>query len=91
METKSKQPTDRKKIIRITEEELTNIVVEGTRRVLEERGIHIKPENKGKFTATKEKTGKSTEELTHSKNPLTRKRANFARMAKRGWKPLNKS
>jgi hypothetical protein len=53
-------------------------------------GIHIDPENKGKFTATKKRTGKSTEELTHSKNPLTRKRANFARMAKRGWKPLKK-
>ena len=51
-------------------------------------GIHIDPENKGKFNATKKRTGKSTEELTHSKNPLTRKRANFARMAKRGWKPL---
>ena len=24
-------------------------------------GIHIKPENKGKFTATKKATGKSTE------------------------------
>ena len=53
--------------------------------------IEIKPENKGKFTATKKATGKSTEELTHSKNPLTRKRANFAKMAKRGWKPLKKS
>lgn len=52
-------------------------------------GIHIKKENEGKFNATKERTGKSTEELTHSKNPLTRKRANFARMVKRGWKPLN--
>ena len=41
-------------------------------------GIHIKKENVGKFTATKEKTGKSTEELKHSKNPLTRKRATFA-------------
>ena len=41
-------------------------------------GIHINPENKGKFTATKKRTGKSTEELTHSKNPLTRKRAIFA-------------
>ena len=50
--------------------------------------IEIKPENKGKFTATKKATGKSTEELTHSKNPLTRKRANFAKMAKRHWKPL---
>lgn len=54
----------------------------------EKSGIHIKEKNKGKFNATKERTGKSTEELTHSKNPLTRKRANFARMAKRGWKPL---
>jgi len=45
-------------------------------------GIHIKPENKGKFTATKKATGKSTEELTHSKNPLTRKRAIFAQNAK---------
>ena len=53
-------------------------------------GIHIKEKNKGKFTATKKRTGKSTEELTHSKNPLTRKRANFARMVKRGWKPLKK-
>ncbi len=56
-----------------------------------ENSIKIKPENKGKFTATKKATGKSTEELTHSKNPLTKKRANFARMAKRGWKPLKKS
>lgn len=46
-------------------------------------GIHIDPENKGKFTATKKRTGKSTEELTHSKNPLTRKRAIFAQNAKK--------
>lgn len=45
--------------------------------------IHIKPENKGKFTATKKRTGKTTEELTHSKNPLTRKRAVFAQNARR--------
>lgn len=43
--------------------------------------IHIKPENRGKFNATKERTGKTTEELTHSKNPLTRKRAIFAQNA----------
>ena len=55
-----------------------------------EESIDIDPKNKGKFTATKKATGKSTEELTHSKNPLTRKRANFAKMAKRGWKPLKK-
>ena len=47
--------------------------------------IEIKPENKGKFNATKKRTGKSTEELTHSSNPLTRKRANFAKNAKK-WK-----
>ena len=46
-------------------------------------GIHINPANKGKFTATKKKTGKTTEELTHSKNPLTRKRAVFAQNAKK--------
>lgn len=50
---------------------------------VEQESIEIKPENKGKFTATKKATGKSTEELTHSKNPLTRKRAIFAQNAKR--------
>ena len=53
-------------------------------------GIHIDPENKGKFTATKKRTGKSTSELLHSPNKKTRARANFARMSKRGWKPLDK-
>lgn len=48
-------------------------------------GIHIKKENKGKFTETKKRTGKTTEELTHSKNPLTRKRAIFAQNVKK-WK-----
>ena len=54
-------------------------------------GIHINPANKGKFNATKKKTGKSTEELTHSSNPLTRKRAIFAQNARKwhhadgGW------
>ena len=43
--------------------------------------IYIKPENRGKFNATKKRTGKTTEELTHSKNPLTRKRAIFAQNA----------
>ena len=46
-------------------------------------GIKIKPENKGKFTATKKATGKSTEELTHSKNKKTKMRAVFARNARR--------
>lgn len=48
-----------------------------------ESSIHIKKENEGKFTATKKATGKSTEELTHSKNPLTKKRAIFAQNAKK--------
>jgi hypothetical protein len=47
--------------------------------------IHIKPENKGKFNATKKATGKTTEELTHSKNPVTKKRAIFAQNAAK-WK-----
>ena len=47
----------------------------------EEESIEIKPENKGKFTATKERTGKSTEELTHSKNKKTKMRAVFAQNA----------
>lgn len=46
--------------------------------------IHIKPENRGKFTETKRRTGKTTEELTHSKNPVTRKRAIFA-LNSRHW------
>lgn len=42
-----------------------------------EGGIHIKKKNRGKFTETMKRTGKTAEELKHSKNPLTRKRANF--------------
>ena len=44
-------------------------------------GIHIDPKNRGKFNALKKRTGKTTEQLTHSKNPLTRKRAIFAQNA----------
>jgi hypothetical protein len=51
-------------------------------------GIKIKPENKGKFTATKKATGKSTEALTHSKNPKTKKRAIFAQNAKKSAKKM---
>ena len=46
-------------------------------------GIYIKPENRGKFTATMKRTGKSAEELSHSPNPLTRKRAIFALNARK--------
>lgn len=52
-----------------------------------QRGIHIKKKNRGKFNELKRRTGKSTEELTHSKNPLTHKRAifaqNFSKIAKK--------
>ena len=44
-------------------------------------GIHLNPANKGKFNATKARTGKTTEELTHSSDPVTRKRAVFAQNA----------
>lgn len=45
--------------------------------------IHIKPENRGKFTETMRRTGKTAEQLKHSSNPLTRKRATFAINAKK--------
>jgi len=47
--------------------------------------IKIKPENKGKFTAYKKRTGKTTSEALESKDPGVRKMANFARNAKK-WK-----
>ncbi len=46
-------------------------------------GIHIKKKNIGKFTSTKDKTRETTEELTHSSNPITKKRAIFAQNAKK--------
>ena len=68
----------------ISENILDNIISESINLVLEGKSsIHIKKKNRGKFNATKKKTGKSTEELTHSKNPLTRKRAIFAQNAKK--------
>ena len=68
----------------ISENILDNIISESINLVLEGKSsIHIKKKNKGKFNATKKKTHKSTEELTHSKNPLTRKRAIFAQNAKK--------
>lgn len=65
-----------------------NIVYNRGRRVAMFRNggaIRINPANRGKFNATKRRTGKSTEELTHSKNPVTRKRAIFAQNAKK-WR-----
>lgn len=75
----------------VVDESIKMVVREEINKLIkEDSGINIKPENKGKFTATKKRTGKSTSELLHSKNKKTRARANFARMAKRGWKPLKK-
>jgi len=48
-------------------------------------GIHIKPSHKGRFTAYKKRTGKTTEEALHSKDPHVRQMANFAKNAKK-WK-----
>lgn len=56
-------------------------------------GMHIKPSRRGLFT---KKMGKKPGHLTdsdvsrglHSKSPATCKQANFARMARRGFKPL---
>lgn len=53
------------------------------RRSLKTGGIYIKPENRGKFTETMKRTGKTAEELSHSSNPLTRKRAIFALNARK--------
>lgn len=67
-----------KKIVALSESDLIDII-----KAIINETIEIDPENKGKFTATKKRTGKSTEDLTHSKNPLTRKRAIFAQNAKK--------
>ncbi len=55
-----------------------------------ENGIHIKPENKGKFTAYKKRTGKTTSEALHSPDPHVRQMANFARNAKK-WNHSGKA
>lgn len=43
--------------------------------------IHIKPENRGKFTALKERTGHSTSWFLQNGTPAQKKMANFARNA----------
>lgn len=72
--------------MRITESVIDKAIRDTINEVLGEKkdsGINIDPKNKGKFNATKKRTGKSTEELKHSKNPLTRKRATFAQNVKK--------
>ena len=62
----------------IGEEQITAPFLTAERLYDQGKYIHINPANKGKFNATKKRTGKTTEQLAHSKNPLTRKRAIFA-------------
>jgi len=67
---------------------LEDIIDEGNHVHLElpkwdKGGIHIKSENRGKFTAYKKRTGKTTEEALHSKDPHVRQMANFAKNAKK--------
>lgn len=52
---------------------------------MKEGGIYINPKNKGKFTEYKKRTGKTTEEALHSKDPHVRKMANFAKNSS-SWK-----
>jgi hypothetical protein len=52
-------------------------------------GIQIKESHKGRFTAIKKKTGKTTEQLKHSKSPAVRKMATFAANAAK-WKHKGK-
>lgn len=47
--------------------------------------IHIKPSHKGRFTAYKARTGKTTAQALHSSDPHVRQMANFARNASK-WK-----
>jgi hypothetical protein len=47
--------------------------------------IHIKKSHEGRFTAYKKRTGKTTEEALHSKDPHVRQMANFAKNASH-WK-----
>lgn len=56
-------------------------------------GIHIKPSHRGLFTKRAKSQGHSVGEQVskdlHSKDPAKRRQANFARMARRGFKPLS--
>ena len=79
-------PTKKKTTFKKVEDKQEDTKVEPKKVELPKKaksGIKIDPKNKGKFTETKKRTGKTTEELTHSKNPLTKKRAIFAQNAKK--------
>ena len=46
-------------------------------------GIHIKPENRGKLTRLKKRTGNTEAELWKEGNPAVRKMITFARNARK--------
>lgn len=54
--------------------------------------IHIKKSHRGIFTEAAHRAGKGVQEYAreeiHSSSPAKRKQANFARMAKRHFRPL---
>lgn len=77
-----------KKTGEIVEVDETQLAEYGLEVPKAKSGIYIKPKNRGKFNATKKRTGKTTEELTHSSNPVTRKRAIFAQNAAK-WGKAN--
>lgn len=55
--------------------------------------MHIKPSHKGLFTKKAHAAGKGVQEYANEKagaGGVLGKEANFARMAKRHWKPLKK-
>lgn len=54
-------------------------------QVYKNGGINIKPSHKGRFTAYKTRTGKTTSEALQSSDPHVRQMANFARNASK-WK-----
>jgi hypothetical protein len=59
--------------------------------VRKKKGMHIKPSHRGLFTAKANSAGKGVQEYAREKSHaggVLGKEANFARMAKRRWKPL---
>lgn len=65
----------------------SNVDCDGIPMFRQGSGIHIKKENRGKFTASAKKAGQSVQEHARSvlnnpnATPLQKKRANFARNA----------
>ena len=61
------------------------------RKAASKAGMHINPEHRGLFTAKAKAAGESVQEYANEKSGAggkLGKEANFARMAKRHWKPL---